>query len=335
MSNVVPFNRANLPPAVLAAFNAETAKQELSGGVLPSFAVLSIRGKAWRIGYKGQQQAMQKDGEPITSLQLVLLRSSPALSKIFYEKPYEEGSDQPPDCYSNDSIKPAQDASNKQAATCAECPMNVWGSKITPEGKKARACADNRRIAVVPAGNIANERFGGPMLLRVPPASLQDLASYSDMLEHDGWPYFAVATRVGFDIEASYPKLTFRPAKELTPEEALLALELRNSDQTYRVLGEVATREAPKEAPKEAPREAPREAPKEAIQPTDDPGLSLEGFGTETEATVPASQVEAAKPAAETQTVEAQEPTEAGGTAEKVDAMLGDLLDGFGGSPAA
>src|SRR5690606_11680321 len=108
---------------------------------------------------------------------VVIVKANPNLSKTFYKNGYEEGSAEKPTCYSHDGLKPAADAAEPQASACLACPHNVWGSRVTENGSKGKACQDYRRLCVVPSGQLDR-----PMLLRVPAGSLKDLVAYGDML---------------------------------------------------------------------------------------------------------------------------------------------------------
>jgi hypothetical protein len=99
-------------------------------------------------------------GQPLFSLDVVLLKANPQLSKLYYSKAYAEGDDGAPDCSSANGITPDSGVPNPQSASCAGCPQNVWGSKITPQGTKTKACADMRRLAVVPERDIACQTWG-------------------------------------------------------------------------------------------------------------------------------------------------------------------------------
>ena len=159
-------------------------------------------------------------------------------SRVHHDRDDEEGDAEAPDCYSQDGITPSPDSLNKQSDKCATCPNAVWGSKITPAGKKAKACQDSRRIAVVPAGDVENELYGGPMLLRVPAASLADLATFGKQLKAKGYPYNTIATKLGFDPNASYPKLTFKALRPLSEEELETIAGHLQSDRLHQVLAD-------------------------------------------------------------------------------------------------
>jgi hypothetical protein len=130
---------------------------------------------------------------------VVLLAASQNVSKVWYEDGYVEGSTNSPDCFAPNGVTPDASSKKKQSNTCASCPQNVWGSRITPAGKKGKACQDSKRVAVSPLGDIRNEAFGGPMMLRVPAASLSDFGAYGDGLDGQGYKYFTVGTKMSFD----------------------------------------------------------------------------------------------------------------------------------------
>lgn len=244
-------NGANIPAEYAGMFEADS--DDLISGASGGFAVVSIRGSKWRIKSGGEETVVTNDeGDPMPTLEVVMIKASPALSKIYYAKSYEEGDAEAPDCYSTDGVKPSADAPNKQSDSCATCPHAVWGSKITPAGKKAKACQDSRRIAVVPAGDVENELYGGPMLLRVPAASLADLATFGKQLKAKGYPYNTIATKLGFDPNASYPKLTFKALRPLSEDELGTIAQHLQSDRLHQVLAddEFAAPAAPAAAPK-------------------------------------------------------------------------------------
>jgi hypothetical protein len=237
MSNLVPANMGGVA-AVFANVNPDAG--DLSSGIQGGFGHIGYKGKVWSVRFRGEEvQLMRPDGDgPRNSIELVILKSSPAVSKIFYKDGYVEGSNSAPDCWSTDGIKPSAGAAMKQAVTCATCPKNAWGSRITPEGKQAKACSDSRRLAVVPLNDIKNEVYGGPMLLRVPAASLQDLAQFGQKMGHLGYPYYAIGVRVSFDPASAFPKFQFAAIRALTNDEALLVVEMQKSAEVARILAE-------------------------------------------------------------------------------------------------
>lgn len=229
-------------PANVAALKLEgKLNDDLAGGITGGFAIVTLRGKVWRIKYRGEEKVMENEqGEPRYSLEVILVKSSDTIAKVFYEEGYVEGSTAPPDCWSVDGKVPDPASpslvAKRTGPTCAGCWANAWGSRTGVGTGKGKACADNKRLAIVPLEDPKNEFFGGPMLLRIPPASLGDVKSYADALAQMGYPYFAVATRISFDLTAEFPRVTFKPIRALTEEEAAVVLEQRDSDSVDRIL---------------------------------------------------------------------------------------------------
>lgn len=218
MGEVTPFKGGKVPQKLASALAGDNT--DLSSGVRGGYSVLSIRGSRWHIK-TGEEKVTITDpatGDPVGSLRAVIIKASPHVSKNYYEGNYVEGSNDAPTCWSVDGIRPDPSA-DKQAETCAACPKNVFGSRITEEGNKAKACSDARRIAVIPEGDFANTEYGGPMLLRVPASSLSNLAQYGKKMTSRGFPYNTVITRISFDHEKAYPKLEFNAVRPLTDDE--------------------------------------------------------------------------------------------------------------------
>lgn len=220
MSNVVSFQAGGMP--AVFANRRSNMNQAAQQGVQASFAVIGYKGRNWRIKYRGEEQLlMNEQRQPIPTLDVVIVGVSPNVSKQFYAKGYVEGSDEAPDCFSLDGVKPDAASTQKQCATCAGCPQNAWGSRVSEDGKKGKACSDRRRIAVVPLGDLKNETYGGPMMLSLPPTSLGNLANYASFLERKGASLEYVGTRLGFDYDVAYPRITFETVGWLTQEQAI------------------------------------------------------------------------------------------------------------------
>jgi len=237
MNQVVPHEMGQ----VASAFANHTAEAtDLSAGIQGGFGHIGYKGKVWSIRYRGQEvQLMRDDGDgPRNSIEIVILKANAGVSKIYYEGQFVEGSHFAPDCYSTNGVTPDIGSQKKQSVTCASCPKNAWGSKITPEGKQSKACGDSRRLAVVPAQDLRNEVYGGPMLLRVPASSLRELAQYGSKMAHLGYPYYAIVTRVSFDPASAFPKFQFGAIRPLTNEEAQVVIGMQGGVEVTRVLGE-------------------------------------------------------------------------------------------------
>lgn len=234
-------------PAHLQDIVTPEAFEEFSGGVTSGFPVISYKGRTWRIRKGGEEQVyLNEQQEAIQSIEVVMLRSNPVPSKVHYDAKYVEGDQSPPRCWSADGAKPDSGVTNPIALACAGCPNNVWGSKVTDEGKKTRACSDVRRVAVafmhqleeVAAGQRTKDDID-VLLLRIPPATLNPLKDYAEkVLKPKGVPPYVLITRIGFDTEVAFPKLTFKAVRFLSKPEVDVALELRDSEDTRRILNE-------------------------------------------------------------------------------------------------
>jgi hypothetical protein len=182
----------------------------------------------------------------------VLVKANKQNSKVFYIKGYQEGAEnQKPDCMSNDGIKPEAGVEAPQAKSCAACPHNQWGSKIGENAGKGKACQDSVRLAVS-----TSDMINDPYLLRVPPASIKALGEYGKMLAKRGVGYNMVLTRIGFDMEAPTPKLTFKAMGFLADEAYAEVKEVAAGDVVQAILGSsgvAVTSEEEAEAP--APEE--------------------------------------------------------------------------------
>jgi hypothetical protein len=168
-------------------------------------------------------------------LDVVIVGANPGISKTWYATKWTQDVEPSgPDCYSMDGIRPAGDSPKKQSDVCALCPQNQWGSKISDQGAKIKACSDSKRLAVVAA-----DAPDGPVyLLTVPPASLKVLNQYHKELLMRSIPPEIVRTRVSFDTDVSYPKLTFSFGGFLD-EAALDAVDnLIGSSEVQEVTGE-------------------------------------------------------------------------------------------------
>lgn len=225
---------------ISSVFANTTTEDDLGAGVTVGYGVIGYKGKVWSTRYQGvETPLMREDGDgPRGSIEVVIIKASSFIAKRYYANGFTDDAKLAPDCQSVDGVKPDASVINKQSATCANCPQNAWGARITESGKAGKACSDSKRIAVIPAEDLANELLGGPMLLNVPAASLKDLKSFGDKLSALGYPYYAVATRIGFDPSQAYPKFTFGAIRALDDAEAREILRLRDDPRVARIISE-------------------------------------------------------------------------------------------------
>jgi len=275
MTDNLPVEFQQSGALVASAFQSMIASgvdnDDLTGGVGGGFASLSKRGSKFHLKYKGDEIPLNDtNGYPMPFFDVVFVRANKHITKNYYPNGYKEGSNEAPTCFSLDGVKPAPQVENPIHDNCAMCPMNAFGSRITENGKKAKACSDNRKIAFVPEWDMKNESFGGAMLLRISASELSDLATYANAMKARGFPYYAVVTRLEFDTTVSHPKLKFKPLRPLTNDEALTIIEHQHSDQVQKILADfdvgdyaapVAAATVPAPAPVAAPQPASRVIP--------------------------------------------------------------------------
>lgn len=239
LMNVKAFETA-VPNAAYAALNPE--QESLADGIGSSYGIVGYRGKVWTLRLRGETYTFTRadDGSPAAFLDLVILRSPGWKSKSFYKGGFVEGSSEAPTCSSMNGEQPDPDAREKQAAACAICPRNEW--KTDANGRKGRECADYKRLAVLLLPNVTKQLLGAPLLepvfLRVPAASLNDLAILGEAMQKKGFHYSTYITRVGFVTDKAHPQMTFRALQPLTEKEAPTVLSLREDAIAYRITAE-------------------------------------------------------------------------------------------------
>lgn len=289
MNDMIAITASKLPAHLQGKVKATNvfAAAVSAGG----FPVVSIKGKSFHI-QRGDERTLVKnsDGDAAGSIEAVIVAVNPNKSKVFYDSGYEEGSNAKPTCYSNDGLAPAADAESAQAKKCATCPHNQWGSRITDNGGKGKACADSMRLAIA-----APSQLNDPMLLRVPAASLKVLGQYGAQLAKRGVEPQHVVTKIGFDYNVAHPALTFKAIRfvedhEMGEIEAVLADEAETIGQITGVGGGAALdaehkADAPQRSQKlkEAEEEA-EAAPKAKVKVEEKPAAKVDDYNSIDEA---------------------------------------------------
>jgi hypothetical protein len=323
MTNIVPAN-IKVPAHLAARVGVQSAlAQSLTGGLSSggtgeSYPRISIKGARFRI--------IDGDTETVldsTTLEVVIVGANPRLSKIWYAKQWTPDAEpSAPDCYSLDGIGPDPQATNPQNDLCASCPQNAWGSKVTPQGQQIKACADQKRLAVV----AADDPNGPVYLLQVTPAALKGLNQYQKELSVRGIPPEIVKTKVSFDTDASFPKLKFSFGGFLDEETQAVVDELFGSTKVKDITGEtprtaVAVPKIAAPAPV-APKPAVTVAEVEEVEapiPAPAPAPVKRGFG--------AAKPEAKPKAAAPKAAAAPTPAAANSLADEIAALVGEVAD--------
>ena len=271
----------------------EDDHDDLGGGIRSSFPVISYRGAKWRLRYQGNEQLMVDErGIPVPEIAVCLVRVPKHLSKRFYIGGYPgEGQDRkPPDCWSNDGVRPdpsltppAQPDNRPLPTSCARCYFDGIGSMVSQDGKKKmKACADYKRVVVkLYYPQVSPELENMPILLTVPAASLQNLKAYGAQLDAHKVAALGRVTYIKLDDDVSYGKQQFRPGPALSDEELLNVRAMRQSEETAGILreemiegadpvepGVIQADTVHSETVQAAPAPAPQSAPQATAQAT-------------------------------------------------------------------
>ena len=151
---------------------------------------------------------------PVISGIVVVARKA----RSYYAKAYERGSHERPDCFAVGHMEQGSVAPNGVfGGTCTVCPMNEWESSATGKGK---ACREVRALGIM-AYDL------GPVLLRIPPTSIQAWNTICSSLRGQDKDYFRVRMRIVvaqgkvlFAVDENAPKLTWAEGMEIMKSRA-------------------------------------------------------------------------------------------------------------------
>lgn len=219
MSNMIANVPAHIAARIAARQQAGTRSSVASAIVSDGISIprISIRAGRYRLNEGGVETTVG------VTLDTIIVGANPRVSKVFYAKAFDASTDNiRPDCWSNDGLKPDASIDAPVHAQCADCPNNVLGSKILPSGAKSKMCADQRHLAVVAAADPTKVYS-----LTVPVSGMKALREYFKELGNYGIGPEEVVTELGFDDQASFPKITFTqngyvPEKAITRVDTLL-----------------------------------------------------------------------------------------------------------------
>lgn len=208
---------AQIPAHIMARIQArQGAKSALLDAVVSgaSYPKISIRAARFRLIDDGVETMVG------TELDVVFVAVNPRVSKIYYDKPFTGDTDDktPPACFSDDGINPDSSVTTPVNPDCATCAKNVRGSRVTPSGANSKACGDVRYVGVVCAAD-PTKVYG----LTIPVSAMKAFRVYFKELSQFGLVPEEVITTLGFDAEASFPKITFKH-KGYVPEKHLASL---------------------------------------------------------------------------------------------------------------
>lgn len=258
--------------------NSSIAGAMVSGLGSTTFKRISKRGSRFRIRDGSTESVL-----PDTTLRCIIVGVGPeeGVTKSFYKGAYDPNAkdeDKKPDCYSLDGVRPAADVKDQQSQSCASCPQNVWGSKISDSGNKNKACSDQKLLAVISADDTSEEPE--VYLYTVTPSELKEFGNYGKQLASKGWAPEVCVTNLTFDTTTSYPKVLFKFGGFV--EEHMLPVidTLVGSDLVNEITGKTQATAEPAEKPQPKPHPVKTTASEpEVIIPEVLPAPKKSGFG--------------------------------------------------------
>lgn len=116
------------------------------------------------------------------------------------------------------------DGPNKQAESCAECPLNAFGSN-----GRGKACKNSVVLTVLPFVDTQDYEGGAGARINVPPTSLKNWSQHARrVLDGMQRPLFSVATRISIDPgRGDGWKMLFDFDSPIQDEDLLLTLAER------------------------------------------------------------------------------------------------------------
>ena len=232
MSDLALF-KGGLPAYLQGTDDATNALAGTSDGGGLGARRISIKGGVFREFIGGKEFRVSEE----RSMNVVIVKAAPKVSRIYYAGSYTEGEAVSPTCWSSDSQRPDEKAKDKQSATCLTCPQNIKGSG---QGE-SRACRYQQRLAVVIDGEVDK---GEVYQLVLPPTSVfgdgekgkLPLQAYARHLKNHGTPITGVVTEMRFDTASPTPKLVFKPVRPVTEDEFNKIQELKDSKEAIQAI---------------------------------------------------------------------------------------------------
>ncbi len=208
MNTEISIIAPSLPAELMQRFsNTAVFEAPVSQGVV--FPRISTNKRMFSIMESGADPVVIRgaDKRPIDHIDVVVIGANPGIYKTFYPGKYVPGAEvEAPTCFSTNGVAPHASSKTKQATTCAECPHNVFGSRITESGKKGKACSDSKRLLVMPPAVKDQNVY----MLSVSATALKGWNSYIKLLQHHGVPSPAVAiTHITLNEDTEFPQLQF------------------------------------------------------------------------------------------------------------------------------
>lgn len=220
------------PRSVIAAIEANMGGQDISA--------FSLDGIRWPTGGSTSWEVPTLEGPEVRkAITGVIVHHKNTRS---YWKTDFDGSDNPPDCFSDDAITGEGDPGGE----CASCPFAQFGSDKNGRGQ---ACAQRKQLFLLTADSML------PIILSVPPSSLAPYNNYMLRLAGGGVLFSHVETSIGLERVAGagvpdYARLTMQVGRRLGPEE--VALVDGYADMVRTVLDRPRSSRTPATTPEQA-----------------------------------------------------------------------------------
>lgn len=134
----------------------------------------------------------------------------------FYAKQYVKGSNDAPDCWAQawniDDLAPDPKLVEEPVSkTCAECPMNEFGSAPNGSGK---ACKNNRRVAFMLPNDPDNI-----YIIKISPTGVGPFDTLMNKLASNNVPMCKIMMEMGFNPNKEYPSVVFEPVDEVSDKD--------------------------------------------------------------------------------------------------------------------
>lgn len=167
------------------------------------------------------------DGSKTDELQVVIVEFTSR--NEFYDGAFDKNNIRPPACFAIGDVPselvPSANSPEKQADSCAECPMNLFGS-----AGNGKACKNTRLLAVLPADA---EEDTPIWTIKVSPTAIKGFDGYVRNVQRVfGVPPVGVVTTIAFDENAEYAQLKF---SDPVPNENA-AVHLARVDEAKEIL---------------------------------------------------------------------------------------------------
>jgi hypothetical protein len=212
---------AKMDPALrekMAARAKEVAQQSVTGGLW-----ITVK-----------QGVMKFQGAEVPDNKLDVVVLDVAFENNYYEGKFDPKNTTPPVCfavaYKKDDLKPHPKSTKPQADTCAQCPMNQFGTADTGKGK---ACQNRKRLAVISADDLSPKRIQETEVAyhKLSVTSVRQWDNFANTLAGLKLPHeFAVATISAHTHEEHQQETRFEFVNVLD-EESMSAIDAKRERQ--------------------------------------------------------------------------------------------------------